>query len=347
MNRLLIEQPYVMQLSMNVQRFIWIPTQRVARFRCPICGDSQKNNSKTRGYVYISPKTRTHFNYKCHNCGYNNSFLFFLKEYFPNIHSQLQLELMREHLAHKKNMDEIEQPIVLPDVDVNDNGTWITVDKLPIKHEAKQYCLGRQIPTNKFSRIIYVDNFKQYIEEVCPNKYNRMPADNRIVFELRDEDKILVGIQARIIDVTSKKNRFLTLKFDDSATKIYGLDSVNKNLPIIVTEGIIDSLFFDNGIALTGGDVVANLEEIIGTKKSNIYIALDNEPRSKDTVHRMDLAIRYGYKVYFWEMDTLYKDVNDMVKNGNVSISYIQTEIINKSLSGFKARVRFNTWKKI
>ena len=35
-------------------------------FRCPICGDSKKNKSKTRGYLYA---VKANTNFKCHNCG--------------------------------------------------------------------------------------------------------------------------------------------------------------------------------------------------------------------------------------------------------------------------------------
>ena len=353
MNRILLEQTYVMQLGMYMERFQWIPTLRVAKFRCPICGDSQKSNYKTRGYVYINPQKRTHFNYKCHNCGYNNTLLYFLKEHVPSLYSPLKKEIMVEYLSHKslyavekkeqqpKEIKNVISNVMLESLDL------MTVDKLPDNHPAKIYCLNRLIPNEKLKRIIYTKNFKDFIEKIYPDKYQRMPADERIIFELRDLENNLVGVQGRVIEGKNKKNRFLTLKFDDSANKIYGLDNINKKLPVIVTEGIIDSLFMDNALALTGGDVISNLDEILGIPKSNIFIALDNEPRSEDTVHRMDMAIKNGYMVHFWTFDTAYKDINDMVLHGKISAEYIQNEILTKSLTGFKARVKFNSWKKV
>lgn len=350
MNKLLIEQPYVMQLSLFVKKFQWFPNQRLARFRCPICGDSQKNESKTRGFVYVNKTTKDCFSYKCHNCGYNHYFERFLKDFFPNLHTQLKADLMKEYIENKRNFEKLlEKDTVVEEhkFEINDNIKWQTVDTLYDDHPAKQYCLGRKIPKHKLSRILYVKNFKHYIEEVCPLKYERMPEAERIVFELRDKNKKLVGIQARIIEEKTKKNRFLTLKFDDSQSKIYGLDHVNIDRPVIVTEGIIDSLFLDNCIALTGGDVVSNLDAILGVPKSNIFIALDNEPRSTDTIHRIEKAIEYGYNVFFWGIDSCYKDINDMVRKGNISETYIQNEILTKSLTGFKAKVKFNSWKKV
>lgn len=351
MNRILLEQTYIMQLGMYVDKFQWIPTLRVAKFRCPVCGDSQKSRSKSRGYVYINPQKQTHFNYKCHNCGYNNTLLYFLKDYVPALYNPLKKDIMVEYLSHKSLYEvEKEQPKEIKSVISNvmlDSLNLITVDKLPDNHHARKYCVDRLIPKEKLKRIIYTKNFKEYIESIYPGKYPRMPNDERIVFELRDANNNLVGAQGRIIDKTNKKNRFLTLKFDDSAHKIYGLDAINTKLPVIVTEGIIDSFFMDNSLALTGGDVVSNLDDILGIPKSNIFIALDNEPRSEDTIHRMELAIKYGYMVFFWSVDTKYKDINDMVLKGNISAKFLQNEILTKSLTGFKAKVKFNSWKKV
>ena len=43
-------------------------TNTLYNFRCPVCGDSERNRYKARGYLYPS-KDRSGFIYKCHNCG--------------------------------------------------------------------------------------------------------------------------------------------------------------------------------------------------------------------------------------------------------------------------------------
>ena len=45
--------------------------------RCPICGDSKKDKTKTRFYIY---QIKTDYAVKCHNCAYSTSFGKFLKE---------------------------------------------------------------------------------------------------------------------------------------------------------------------------------------------------------------------------------------------------------------------------
>ena len=41
---------------------------------------------------------------------------------------------------------------------------------------------------------------------------------------------------------------------DEDEPKIFGLDEMNKKLPVYVVEGPLDSTFIDNSIALCGSD---------------------------------------------------------------------------------------------
>lgn len=346
MSRLLIEQSYVMQMMVHLPKFKWIPQSRVATFRCIICGDSQKNQSKTRGYIFINQKNKNFFSYKCHNCGYNDSFLFFLKEYLPSVYGQIKLEMMKEYASTKKTVEIVPVKETKPEISFSSENTLKrNIARLPNDHIAKQYCVDRMIPKDKLKNIFYVRNFKIYIDSICPGKYFKIPEDERIVFEFKDENNNLTGVQARILG-NNKGFRFLTLKFVEDSHKIFGIERINKQLPIFVTEGVFDSFFLDNAIAQTGGDVIPNLDEVLGVPKTQIYIVLDNEPRSIDTVHRMENAIKHGYMINFWNIDTSLKDINDMIKSG-LSKEYIQNSILNNSLSGFKAKAKFHTWKKI
>ena len=70
-----IEQKYLNLISSQLSRFkktndfLW-------NFRCPYCGDSQKSQSKARGFVF---RKESNLIYKCHNCGVGKSFANLLK----------------------------------------------------------------------------------------------------------------------------------------------------------------------------------------------------------------------------------------------------------------------------
>ena len=84
----LIDDKYINLLSSRLQKFSK-KGPNLYNCRCSICGDSQKNKNKARGYFY-SAKNNT--NYKCHNCGINISLNNFLKQIDPNLHQEYCLD---------------------------------------------------------------------------------------------------------------------------------------------------------------------------------------------------------------------------------------------------------------
>ena len=58
-------------------------------FSCPICGDSQKNKTKARGYVF--PKGNNLF-YRCHNCGVSTNVANLIKHVDGALHKEFVLE---------------------------------------------------------------------------------------------------------------------------------------------------------------------------------------------------------------------------------------------------------------
>ena len=58
-------------------------------FRCPHCGDSQKNKTKARGFFY---RVKNDMFFKCHNCGTGQSLANFIKFIDPKLYDQYLLE---------------------------------------------------------------------------------------------------------------------------------------------------------------------------------------------------------------------------------------------------------------
>ena len=76
-----IEQKYLLLVSSQLQGFKK-KGDYVYNFRCPYCGDSQKNKSKARGFFF--PK-ENNLIYKCHNCGKGASLKYFLMHLDPKL----------------------------------------------------------------------------------------------------------------------------------------------------------------------------------------------------------------------------------------------------------------------
>ena len=69
---------------------------------------------------------------------------------------------------------------------------------------------------------------------------------------------------------------------DDNRTKVYGLDRVDFNKTVYITEGPFDSLFIDNAIAMAGADIDWTL-----LKDREAVFVFDNEQRNPEIIKRM------------------------------------------------------------
>ena len=122
--------------------------------------------------------------------------------------------------------------------------------------------------------------------------------------------KNLVGIQGRSLKIGDKKSvKYITVMINDDAPKIYGLDDVELDGPVYVTEGPFDSTFIHNSIAMCGADGDVGKWGI-----SNPIWIYDNEPRNREIVSRIERTISKGDSVVIWNPESIDdKDINDMV----------------------------------
>ena len=84
----------------------------------------------------------------------------------------------------------------------------------------------------------------------------------------------------------------------------------------------------------------------IKSKKENLILIPDNEPRNKEIVKQIERFINDGYSVVLWPEYVKEKDINEMIVSGKTKTE-IQ-KIINENVySGIKAKAQFVFWKKV
>ncbi len=125
---------------------------------------------------------------------------------------------------------------------------------------------------------------------------------------------------------------------EEGAPKIYGLDNIERNSRVYITEGPFDSTFIRNAIAMCGTDA-----DISRWGISNPVWIYDNEPRNREIVSRIERTINNGGRVVIWPVSIEEKDINDMVLAGHD----VQDLVKSNTCSGLEAKLKFNTWKKI
>jgi predicted RNA-binding Zn-ribbon protein involved in translation (DUF1610 family) len=295
-------------------------------FRCPICGDSQKNKNKTRGYLY---PVKNNTNFKCHNCGASLSFNNFLKELDPTLHKQYTLEKFRDGHTGKGFVVEapkleFSKPVFTKKLDLP------KASEVPV---AKEYLEKRKLNPEKF---YFADKFKQWTNSQ-KQTFDTIGRDEcRIIIPMYGKDNNLIGFQGRSLVPNSVK--YITVMLDEEAPKIYGLNEVDDKLPVYVVEGPFDSTFVNNSVALCGSD-----GDVRCLEGSSIVFVYDNEPRNREIVNRIGKCVSRGERVVIWPSVVLEKDINDMVLAGHNVMDVIKSN----TYSGLEAKIKFNNWKKI
>jgi ssDNA-binding Zn-finger/Zn-ribbon topoisomerase 1 len=321
----LVDSKYIGLVSSRLQKFKRVKAD-LYNFRCPICGDSQRNKNKARGYIY-SVKNNT--NFKCHNCGASLSFNNFLKEIDLTLHKQYTLEKFKEGHTGKNFVVEepkfdFKKPVFKKSLDL---------PKASTNPVAKEYLEKRKLDPEKF---YFANKFKEWTNSQKETFDTIGRDESRIVIPMYDQNNDLIGFQGRALGPNSVK--YITVMLDEEAPKIYGLNTVDEKLPIYVVEGPFDSTFVDNGVALCGSD-----GDVSCLQGSSIVFVYDNEPRNREIVNRISKCVSRGEKVVIWPSEIVEKDINDMVLSG----LNIMDVLKSNTYSGLEAKIKFNNWKKI
>ena len=318
----LIDSKYIGLVSSRLGNFKRVKSD-LYNFRCPICGDSKKNKTKTRGYLYT---IKADVNFRCHNCGASMTFSNFLKEIDPVVHKQYVFERFKQGSTGRGTV--VEEPVFKFEAP-----TFKSSIDLPLASTvdvSRIYLEKRKLDPTKF---YYAERFVEYV-----NSHKQkldVKEHPRIIIPLYYE-KNLVGVQGRTLNSNSVK--YITTIFYDEAPKIYGLDNIRRDAPVFVTEGPFDSTFLLNSIAMCGAD-----SDVRKWGVSTPVWVYDNEPRSKEITERISSAIARGDSVVIWPTGIEEKDINDMILAGHD----VQSIVESNTYSGLEANLQFTTWKRI
>ena len=126
-----IEQKYLSIISSQLSQFKK-KGDFLYNFRCPYCGDSQRSQTKARGFIF---RKEMDLIYKCHNCGKGASFKNFLKYVDSKIYNDYIME------RYKKRED-------VPTVEVRK--TKVTQGEPPLKKLKRISQLEWNHPVKKF-----------------------------------------------------------------------------------------------------------------------------------------------------------------------------------------------------
>lgn len=329
-------------------------------FSCNVCGDSKKNRYTARAWILDKGD---HLMFHCHNLCGSKGFDWWLKHTDENLYSEYRLEKFKESMdsnptVRPKELEQFESSsvdkfalkTVAKKIDLN--GHWMTkldikkLSSLPADHPAKKYVEARMFPPELHYRLYHTDGFKKFTNHIIKDKFENTEQDGpRILFPMRDREGILFGYSGRAYGDEPKKIKYIIIIIDHNQPTFFNMDYVDFSKPIMVLEGQFDALLLPNALASCGGSIITELP-LIGPDKSAYTVVYDNEPRSRDTVEKMNKALRAGYKICVWPEEIKEKDVNEMYLSG-ISRDKIACTIEQNTFSGLRGYHALNAWKKI
>ena len=304
----------------------------------PYCGDSQKNKSKARGYIF--PKGNSYI-YKCHNCSVSTSAVKLIKHVDEKLYNQFVTEKYRGKILRRYKESPAEKLSTALKQMFRDSNSKLRslkkVSQLEDNHPARQFVLKRNIPFNKHYKIYYTPNFYKWVNTVIENKFSSIQKDHpRLIIPFYNNDGDMFAFQGRALNGENPK--YITIKVDNDKEKIYGLDDVDWSKRVYVVEGPIDSLFLDNCIATAQSDLRVGGDDVV--------LIPDNEPRNNEVVKQVKAYIDDNFKVVIWPSDIKEKDINEMILSGKTERD-IKDIIARNTFNGLLARTKLSEWKKV
>lgn len=287
-------------------------------FRCNLCGDSAKSKNKMRGHLLLQKDFKTNqefWYYKCWNNGCSACFSAWsaekwLKKSFPSHYNQYVREILQN-----KDEDELKTQInsikkKQQKINIQRNNKDEFNNFVPIMgtklvcYKAIEYCKQRRIP-KKYWKTWYV----------CDQGIFK----NRLIIPFYNNKGNVYYYQGRSLD--NREPKYLN-KHDNKDKAIYNFYHVDKNKPIIVTEGIIDSLFIENSIAIIGLEINNNVLNTLNNMKC--FYMFDNDTSGNLKARQF---LKMGKTVFLWKKFCKDKNISSNTKDVNeIFLNYDWTD---------------------
>lgn len=347
-----VDYKYIMLLSSRLDRFK-DTGNRTYNFRCPYCGDSQKDKRKSRGYLlYNSKKNSVRF--FCHNCGASSSLSTFIKNIAPDLHGQYKVETFGAAMRVKTPESKTEQALSGTASKTFNRlrdplGKCHRLSNCPSTLEhIKRYAESRSIPENLFSEIYAAESVNDITSRLAKYKDSEYPKVPMLVMPFFRKDGSYSYIQCRVADPEADPDfRFLTIQVDGEGPKLYGENHVDWAQPVYVLEGPIDAMFIDNGVANAGASSSMSyvIQQVTNSGKplSNVCMLFDNDYSSNAQVmEHIIRGVNNGMSVVLFDKQfNGIKDINKAITSG-WSRKEVNDYVRSRTFNGLRAKLELS-----
>ena len=263
-------------------------------FKCPLDGCEDRLSSdpfELRGHLQFEKGF-----YHCFRCGATLSIKSFIEELRP--------ELIKDFYRFNYQQNKTFQVTITPTKQITKK---IVIDEDVLDFQPPSYFGFTEI-----------DNFEieDYLVErgLNPKDFLYDKTFHRIVVPYYNEDKSkLYYYQLRSILKTAK-NKYIfdkerNINDEKSYRSIFNLYGIDKSKPVVLFEGALDSMFFENAVGNSSiGNFDTNIDFIVefGVKKENLKLLLDFDIAGFETL------LKFAKQFYVFDWLSFLKDFNMM-----------------------------------
>lgn len=308
--------------------------------QCPFCNEaitSSHPNTAIRGYYYIMTQT-----YHCFRCGYHTSAL----KLYEKLSGYSYKTLMDEYMRFIKDSTENKRGLNLANFI---SKSYVKSDALSGNHT--EDLLGDSIQIPDKMRNPLTDRGKSYLESRLIFQSPNLSSYSKFysaVYKKKYEVVVIpwyidgeeVYYQWRFID---KDVPFPKYGFPKGVNKkIYGIDNISTSFPyIICVEGVFDSLWIKNGVAIGGKSLTDSQKEYLSNRfpKHRIVYAFDNDSAGIDGMERT--AKDNDSLIMYWkDVSHGTKDLNEFAIAGYKDYFFDEQHIIDHLSSPLQLKLK-------
>lgn len=347
-----LDEKYLRLVSPSLDHFVQ-KHPHVFNFRCPLCGDSERNSRKSRGYCFSKSTTLI---YKCHNCSVAMPFSALLRRVSRRLYDEYMLEKLKDGPQPKSDEDVFSDTFA----NVTDGSATmapttaspyiIALSEPSLRqpgaslYPVYDYVRNRRVPDSEMGRLWATIHAYTYLSTLVGEDKAAKVKDGEpyLILPLTmTQGMFWYGAQFRLLT----RKEYITYKWSEQEPlKVFGLDKWIPAETTYVVEGPLDALFVPNALAACSSDlmgVVHVMEErqVMDPRDPRVFV-WDNEPRNKEVTRLMRQAISMRESVVIWPRE-YPKDINDMALQGIDPVAAIQKH----TYQGLRAELEYQRWK--
>lgn len=306
--------------------------------RCPLCGDSKKNERKRRFNLDYNNGNPI---YHCFNCDASGSFL----ELYSNLNN-ISINEAKDQLD-KFNSNNIIQRL-------SEKKRKKIIKE--IKHEDHSYVLKDCISENEIGDSEFLENIKSILKNFkvargIPSDFKVFYAyqgyySNRIILPLYDKNGLMYYFQGRAVNnniIPKYKNP--TLMKGNAVFNEYKFD---RKKSIIAVEGLLDALVIGNqGTAYLGSSITDEfVEKLIKSTDEDVIISVDNDEAGYKSLKKFIKQSAYNKRVKYFIFPKKYLDCGDINElKTKYNIEDVYNFVVKNSISYLKLNLKLKLEK--